>query len=347
MYLLIILVLFSFTSLVLAQPNSSPKKSKAKSSTNVDLSNASRDEAILLMRKGQKHFTQAKYTEAIESWRQAYSLFPDNKLLYYIASTYERIPKACIDEDRAWRAYFGGCEVASCYHREGALERNKKFKRRCYVKVRFISNAPQATLKVLERTYPLPHQTSLLRKRYQDFKVSAPHYISEQLDFDLASLPQKSHQHEINTTLIVIPKLTFFEEHKWKITGGSLLAGVALMSLGSLQLSSAKALNDQTQRDFAMLGEFTNEEERRAYNYDSKLSEFESKRFWGASMLTLGSMLVGAGVWSFFHRNSQRMLIERARQQGDLTHTTIEYERRWSLEPLRYGGAQWSFEAEF
>jgi hypothetical protein len=299
------------------------------------------------MKQGQRHFTQAKYAEAIQSWRQAYSLFPDTKLLYYIASTYERIPKVCEDEDRAWRAYFGGCEASSCYHRQDAIERNNKFKRRCYVNVRLISNAPQAALNMLERTYPLPHQISLLRKRYTQLKISAPHYISERLEFDLTDLPQQSQPHEINTTLIIIPKLQFFEKHKWTITGGSLLAGVALMSLGSLQLSSAKALSDQTQLELNMLGQFTSEEERQNFGYDEKRANFESKQLWGVSMVTVGATLLGASIWSFFRANPNEAALDRARQQGDLTLTTIESERRWSIQPLMTGGAQWNFEAEF
>ena len=171
--------------------------------------------------------------------------------------------------------------------------------------------------------------------------------FSERLDFDLTNLPQQSQPHEINTTLMIIPKLSFFEKHKWTITGGSLLVGVALMSLGSLQLSSAKALSDQTQLEFDMLGKFASEEEREAFGYDDKLAKFESKQVWGVSMLTVGGALLGASIWSFFRTNPNKAALDRARQQGDLTLTTIEPERRWSIQPLTRGGAQWNFEVEF
>ena len=329
-----------------SEPTSGQEYTSSSSSTRAQ-PQASRREAAQLVRRGNQQFKNAQYSEAIETWRRAYSLFPDNKLLFYIASTYERIPRACAEEDQAWRAYFGGCESSSCYHTKDATERHVKFKQRCYVSVRLISNAPHAQLKKLERTYPLPHQLTLLRKRYIDLKVSAPNYISERLDFDLTELPAQTRIYEINTTLIAIPRLNLFERHKWTITGGTLLAGVALLSLGSLQMSSAHALRDQTRIDFNAIGEFASEEEQRAYNYDEKLMTFERKRIWGVSMITLGSLMLGAGAWSFFQDSPHQEILDRARRQGDLSSKKDNQRSRWSMRPLTRGGTQWSFELIF
>lgn len=288
-----------------------------------------RRKALSLLRSGQELFAQKDYLKAIQSWREAYSLFPDQKLLYYIAKAYEQLGDRCEDEERAWSAYFVECARGDCYHHQDALSQREKFSKRCYVEVRFVSNAEQTKIKFFGQSHQLPHQQKMLKRDYEKFKVSAPHHLSEWIELELTKLSRDDQYYEVRVMLTPLPHQGFVGRHKWKFTLGTAISGVALMSLGSLKLSDAIAKRNEMDSELKFIDAFPTEEDQLAVNHGKRKASFESDRAWGVGYMVVGGALLGTSIWLFVREDPNQELFNRARRQGDLS--AIE---SWRLTPL-------------
>ena len=327
------------TGIASAEPPQPAQREVKKSQADRQLNQKRR--ALKLLRSGEELFVKRQYTDAIKSWREAYSLFSDPKLLYYIASAYERLKDHCEDEERAWSAYFMKCADGSCYHHKDALTQRETFSKRCYVDVQFSSNASQAEVKIGERVYGLPHRQKMLRRMYTKIKVRAPAHLSEWIDLDLDKLPRDQIVYEAQLMLTPLPKLGYFNRHHTVITIGAAITGVALMSFGSLKMSDAIATRDQVVSELANIEQFPTPEAQNAERYHARKRSFESDQTMGVAFLALGGVTLGVSAWLFIQDRPHEALYDKARLQGDIAITSpVESPTAsWRFTPT-LGGAQ-------
>lgn len=309
------------------------------SSSYAESNETEKQKAFTLVTQAREHFQSENYQKAIQLWRQAYDTYQDNKLLFYIASTYSNIPKACQEEDQAWTAYQTACKESVCSNSESAIKRFKAFQERCYVTVKIDSATPKASVTHQSQEWgPLPHERSLLVGQDQKVKISAPGYLSTWIEIKLSgSVVQKTLQYKVNLTQI--PKETFFEQHQQKFALTTTVIGVSLIAVGSLQLNSASSLGDEVaNREYPL--SFKNEAERAAFfaEYKADQEQFKSKQLWGSTFLTIGLGALGAGLWMLFYEGPNTALFKQARQQGDLAqkqeHNKVKTSSTWLLQPM-------------
>ena len=303
-----------------------PSKGFAKSQSEA------RQEAFLLEKKGRERFVQKEYLEAIKLWRQAFDTYQDNKLLFFIASTYGRLEGECEAESKAWDSYLGACKEGSCPNKERGLQANTQFKTRCYRSINISSNAPKAVLSLSGENWGiLPFSKALLVKRYEGLKISAQGYLSQKIDLDLSS---PSTQNSLNVTLTAIPPETFFEKHQLKIAISTAIVGVSVLSLGLLQLSSSSSISQEVNtRAYPSVFESQEEQSAAKALYESDKERYESAQLWGGVFLTTGVIALGAGAWMLFYKGPNAAIHEKARQQGDeVSQSSLNTD--WSVEPL-------------
>ena len=306
-----------------------------------ETSDSAREKAFALMSQGRARFEAEQYSEAIRLWREAYDTYQDNKLLLFIASTYSRIPGSCQVEDQAWIAYLSSCRESACPSKERGMERFQKFKKRCYLSVKFDSSAPRAAVSYQGQTWgPLPHERKVLINHYQQVKVSAPGYMSTWITIDLKDPKVAKGNRVFNVPLTLIPKETFFEKHQLKLALSTTVVGVSLLGMGSLQVSSASTLASEVEtREYP--DRFKDNAEYQSYlkEYQADQDSFKSKQLWGSVMMTAGIASLGAGLWMLFYNGPNASIFEKARQQGDLAKTnSSDGESKmisaWSFNPL-------------
>lgn len=313
--------------------------------------NSARQKAFTLMSEGRAKFDAEQYKEAIQLWRQAYDTYQDNKLLLFIASTYARVPNACLDEEKAWTSYLSACKESACPNKERGLKRYNQFFARCYITVTFDSAAPKASVSYQGDEWgPLPHKRDLLMNEYSQVKISAPGYLSEYIDLKLndptlrVSVPtggesKPVNQTELNVSLTKIPPETFFEKHQLKIALTTAVVGVSILSIGSLQLSSASTLSDEVSNQ-NYPDEFTSMAQKQSFmdQYQKDKDRFESNQIWGAILLTAGVATLGTGVWILLYQGPNTTIFERARRQGDLAQSmhkeSDKSQVEWSISPM-------------
>ena len=312
--------------------------------------NSARQKAFDLQTQGRAKFAAEQYQEAISLWRQAYDTYQDNKLLLYIASTYGKINRACVEEESAWNAYLTACKGQNCPGKDKGLVRHKQFKARCYITVKIDSPTPNASVSYQGQNWgKIPLKKDLLMTDLNNLKVSAPGYLSKMIDLKLSdpklstSVPtghetKPVNQTTINVPLTLIPPESFFEKHQLKIALSTAIVGVSLLSVGSLNLSSASSIADQeSQAEYPK--QYASEAERQKYKeqYRSNKANFESDQLWGSVMLTVGVATLGAGIWMLLYQGPNAILHEKARRQGDLTYNINDHwlERTtWTFSPI-------------
>jgi hypothetical protein len=314
---------------------------------------SARQKAFSLMSKGRAKFDDEKYIDAIQLWRQAYDTYQDNKLLLFIASTYSRVTDACKDEEKAWTAYLSACKEGACPNKKRGLTRHQQFKSRCYITVTIDSSAPKATVSYQGRQWgTLPHKRDLLMDQYTKIKISAPGYLSKYIDLKLddpslkKSTPTGGETKPVNKTEIkvllnVIPPESFFEKHQLKMALTTAIVGVSILSIGSLQLSSASTLSDEvSNRIYPDEYETLAGKQADMAQYQADQDRFKSNQVWGAVLLTAGVITIGTGVWMLLYQGPNKVLFERARKQGDMASRSnsnrdaSDHHIEWSIKPM-------------
>ena len=300
---------------------------------------SARQQAFAQMQQGKQFFAEGKHREAISSWRRAFDIFPDNQLLYYIASTYERVEDACAEEQTAWQAYMGACNEEACTHVDQAKKRYDRFKSRCFTNVEITSNAVNAVIEVDQQTYKLPYRTKLIKKRYAQVKVSAPQYLSLRQELDLRPSALSSHSDTLplHYNLVEVPPKSMFERYQLPIALGTVVTGVVLLSFGSLQLNQAISLSQK--KLYQGEKKFGTEAEDQAFvaQYYRDRDQFSSHRTWGVTNVTLGLLTLGAGIWMITYRSPNAELFEQAEADGVLS----QFAQERSGWHVFYEGGEW------
>jgi len=319
-----------------------------------------RQDAFILMTQGREKFSQERYLEAIQLWRRAFETYEDNKLLFFIASTYSRLQGVCEDEEKAWQTYLSACREGICPNKSRGLQRHQQFKSRCYITLNLSTSASKAVATYQGQLWgELPLKKDLLMKRYNEVKISAPHYLSKVIEVDLNDPSLRSaspsgreqspvNQATMNVTLIQIPKETFFETHQLKLALSTAIIGVSLLSFGSLQLSSASSLSDEVdKRPYPSTFESAEEKRTAKAQYESDQERFESEQLWGGIFITTGVVALSAGVWMLLYQGPNALIHQKARKQGDLVgESSGASSLKWSIEPLQ-GGVYSSWSLKF
>lgn len=308
----------SFVIMCLAQEYIQLRQSWAQDDQKEQLS--SRQRAVLEMEEGKREFAAQHYEAAIASWRRAYELFPDNQLLFYIASTYEKIEDACEEEERAWQAYLRVCEEETCAQKTRALDRKKLFDSRCYLNVEITSNALKSTITLQGGSYALPYKARLLKKSYANIQVRAADHlpILGVLDLKPSVVKGKSGVYPVHYNLTLIPLKTTFEQYQLYISLSVVAAGVGLLSFGAVQLSGAIDLRNKP--------EYNNPQEGSQEQFDRFQAQYQRDKdqastasALGIGGIALGVIALGVGGWMLMYRGPNAEIYESIEAEEGLS----------------------------